>query len=93
LLLLSLGQWIGLKPLQGTHERDVLMIFDEASAIPDPIWETAEGAMTTPGAIWIAFGTQPRIQGGSGNVGEVQASVEDLSGRLSNGKDGREGAD
>jgi len=47
----------------GTHERDVLMIFDEASAIPDPIWETAEGAMTTPGAIWIAFGNPTKNTG------------------------------
>lgn len=47
----------------GTHERDVLMIFDEASAISDIIWETAEGAMTTPGCIWIAFGNMTRTTG------------------------------
>lgn len=40
----------------GTHEKHVLMIFDEASEIADIIWETAEGAMTTPGSMWIAFG-------------------------------------
>jgi len=40
----------------GTHEANVLLIFDEASEIVDDIWETAEGAMTTPGAIWLAFG-------------------------------------
>ncbi len=47
----------------GTHEKDVLLIFDEASAIPDIIWETAEGAMTTPGAIWLAFGNPTRNKG------------------------------
>lgn len=47
----------------GTHEKDVLMIFDEASAIPDIIWETAEGAMTTPGAIWVAFGNPTKNTG------------------------------
>lgn len=47
----------------GTHERDVLMIFDEASAIPDIIWETAEGAMTTPGAMWFVFGNPTKNTG------------------------------
>jgi hypothetical protein len=40
----------------GTHEEHVLIIFDEASEIADIIWETTEGAMTTPGAMWFAFG-------------------------------------
>jgi hypothetical protein len=45
----------------GTHERHVLLIFDEASEISDLIWETAEGAMSTGSddgntAIWLAFG-------------------------------------
>jgi hypothetical protein len=39
------------------------MIFDEASAIEDVIWETAEGAMTTPGAIWAVFGNPTRNSG------------------------------
>lgn len=45
---------------QGTHERHVLIIFDEASEISDIIWETIEGALTTAGAnstvVWCAFG-------------------------------------
>lgn len=40
----------------GTHEKHVLVVFDEASTIADSIWEVTEGAMTTPGAMWIAFG-------------------------------------
>lgn len=40
----------------GTHEAHVLMVFDEASNIEDIIWETAEGAMTTPGSMWLALG-------------------------------------
>ena len=47
----------------GLHAEDVLMLFDEASAIDDVIWETAEGAMTTPGAIWCAFGNPTRNSG------------------------------
>jgi len=48
---------------QGTHERHVLMIFDEASAIEDIIWDVTEGAMTTPGAIHVAFGNPTRNEG------------------------------
>lgn len=47
----------------GTHEEHVLVIFDEASAIHDVIWETTDGAMTTPGAMWIAFGNPTRSSG------------------------------
>jgi hypothetical protein len=47
----------------GTHEEHVLMIFDEASAIVDKIWEVAEGAMTTPGAKWVCFGNPTRNTG------------------------------
>lgn len=47
----------------GTHEKHVLMLFDEASNIDDIIWETAEGAMTTPGAIWLVVGNPIRNTG------------------------------
>lgn len=39
------------------------MIYDEASAIADVIWETTDGAMTTPGAMWIAFGNPTKTSG------------------------------
>lgn len=47
----------------GTHEKYVLVIFDEASAIADLIWETVEGAMTTAMCVWIAFGNPIRNTG------------------------------
>jgi len=47
----------------GTHEEHVLVIFDEASGIPDSIWEVTEGAMTTSGAMWFAFGNPNRNTG------------------------------
>lgn len=47
----------------GTHDKHVLMLFDEASAIADEIWEVAEGAMTTQGAMWICFGNPTRNTG------------------------------
>ena len=47
----------------GTHAEYVLMIFDEASEIPDPIWEVAEGAATKPGHIWLVFGNPSQNTG------------------------------
>jgi hypothetical protein len=47
----------------GQHGEHVLIIYDEASAIPDIIWEVSEGAMTTPGAMRLAFGNPTRNTG------------------------------
>lgn len=47
----------------GTHAKDVLYLFDEASAIADIIWEVSEGAMTTKGATWVAFGNPTKATG------------------------------
>lgn len=57
--------WSKNKPeaFAGLHAEHVLMLFDEASAIDDEIWETAEGALTTPGAIWVCFGNPTRPNG------------------------------
>jgi hypothetical protein len=48
---------------QGTHARHVLVIFDEASAIADPIYEVVEGAMTGPEALWVQWGNPTRNTG------------------------------
>lgn len=47
----------------GTHEKYVLIIYDEASAIADTIWETTEGALTTPNALWLVFGNYTKNTG------------------------------
>ena len=51
----------------GLHNKGsrVLLVFDEASAIADPIWETAEGALTDAGTeiVWVAFGNPTRTNG------------------------------
>lgn len=47
----------------GTHEKHVLYLFDEASAIPDSIWDVSEGAMTTAGAKWCVYGNPTRNTG------------------------------
>ena len=51
----------------GLHNqgRRVLLIMDEASAIPDNVWEVAEGALTDADTeiIWLAFGNPTRSIG------------------------------
>jgi hypothetical protein len=47
----------------GLHGEYVLVIFDEASAISDKIWEVAEGAQTSGEVIWLAFGNPTRNTG------------------------------
>jgi hypothetical protein len=49
--------------MAGLHAPYVLVILDEASAIPDTIWDTLEGAMTTHRAVWLAFGNPTRNSG------------------------------
>ena len=52
----------GFAGLHGLPE-SVLIIYDEASAIPDKIYEVTEGAMTTPGAHWHTFSNPTRNTG------------------------------
>ena len=51
----------------GLHNKGkrLVVIFDEASAIPDIIWETTEGALTDENTqiIWLAFGNPTRNTG------------------------------
>ena len=51
----------------GLHNqgRRILLVFDEASAIPDMIWEVAEGALTDKNTeiIWAVFGNPTRNKG------------------------------
>jgi len=59
--------WSEHKPaaFAGTHEKYVLVKFDEASEIASIIWETTEGAMTESNGlkIWIAFGNPTSTTG------------------------------
>lgn len=51
----------------GLHNegKRIVLIFDEASAIPEKIWEVAEGALTDEGTeiIWACFGNPTRNTG------------------------------
>ncbi len=52
---------------QGLHNegKRIVLVFDEGSAIPDKIWEAAEGALTDEQTeiIWIVFGNPTRNTG------------------------------
>jgi hypothetical protein len=50
----------------GLHNSDgVMLIFDESSGIPDPIWDVAQGFFTenTPHRFWLAFSNPRRNEG------------------------------
>ena len=55
----------GAEGFAGAHEKYILQIFDEASAIERIIWETAEGATATEGGYrkWLVFGNPTRSDG------------------------------
>jgi hypothetical protein len=63
----------------GLHNagRRILLIFDEASAIDDAVWEVAEGALTDENTeiIWLAFGNPTR------NTGRFRQCFGDLKHR------------
>jgi hypothetical protein len=47
----------------GQHGTHVLIIYDEASGIPDKIWEVSEGAMTDPRAMHFVYGNPTKNTG------------------------------
>lgn len=54
----------------GLHSKYKIIIYDEASAIADVIWEVTEGAMTDPCSMWFVFGNPTR------NTGRLKACFE-----------------
>ena len=59
----------------GTHEENVLVVFDEASKISDKIWEVTDGIFTTKKNIWLVFGN------GTRNVGRFYDCFHRLKGK------------
>jgi hypothetical protein len=47
----------------GHHAPHILLVVDEASGVPEPIFEVAEGYMTTEGARMLLIGNPTRAQG------------------------------
>lgn len=49
--------------IEGAHADHLLYVFDESKVIPDATWDSAEGAMTTKDAMWLAVSTPGEPQG------------------------------
>lgn len=49
--------------MQGIHARNVLYIVDEASGIPDVVFEVAQGSLSTAGAMAALFSNPTRANG------------------------------
>jgi hypothetical protein len=49
--------------LQGFHSDSLLFVIDEASGIDDKVFEVAEGALSTPGALIVMAGNPTRAEG------------------------------
>ena len=49
--------------LAGFHARHIMYLVDEAPGVPEEIFETAEGALSTPGAFVIMAGNPTRLDG------------------------------
>lgn len=49
--------------LAGIHATHVMGIVDEASGVPDVVYEFAEGLLSTPGAIMVLIGNPTRAKG------------------------------
>ncbi len=49
--------------LQGFHAENMLFLIDEASGVPDKVFEVAEGALSTKGAFVVMSGNPTRMEG------------------------------
>lgn len=48
---------------QGHHAPHILLLYDEASGVPEPVYEAGEGYMTTGGARKLMIGNPTRAEG------------------------------
>lgn len=49
--------------LQGFHSENILFVIDEASGVPEPVYEVAQGALSSEGAYVIMVGNPTRASG------------------------------
>lgn len=49
--------------IEGAHAEHLLYIFDESKVVPDPTWDSAEGAFSVGDAYWLAISTPGETQG------------------------------
>jgi len=63
--------------IEGAHGAQLLYVFDEAKAIPDNMWDSAEGAFSTGVCYWLAISTPGEPQGRFCQIHQRQAGYED----------------
>lgn len=49
--------------MQGVHAPHVLLVVDEASGVPEAVFEAGSGSMSTPGAVTVLLGNPTRSSG------------------------------
>ena len=49
--------------LAGLHSDHIMLVVDEASGVPEPVFEAASGSMSSPGAITLLIGNPVRSSG------------------------------
>jgi hypothetical protein len=76
----------------GLHSEYIMLLFDEASGIAGSIWEAAIGALTTPGAVHLAFGNPMRPSGdfyecfNNGQLGWNTRNIDSRTAKAANKK-------
>lgn len=63
--------------IEGAHAGRVIYVFDEAKAIPDPVWDAAEGAFSTGEAYALAISTPGEPQGRFYDIHKRKAGLDD----------------
>jgi len=63
--------------LEGAHASEILYIFDEAKIIPDPTWDSVEGAFSTGNAYWLAGSTPGTPNGRFYDICSRKAGYQD----------------
>jgi len=67
--------------IEGAHAAQLLYIFDEAKAIPDATWDSAEGAFSTGDCYWLAISTPGEPHGRFYQIHQRLAGYEDWKAR------------
>lgn len=63
--------------IEGAHADHIMYLFDESKIIPSATWDSAEGAMVSENALWLAVSTPGEPSGRFYEIQSKQAGYED----------------
>ena len=63
--------------IEGAHATDLMYIFDESKIVPDPSWDSAEGAFSTGNPYWLAISTPGAPNGRFYSIHSGKSGYED----------------